>query len=312
MRTDLLAVLSASIILFCCAQQKSESRWCDDLPREAYLNLQKTAFSNDWFEVYEVQDSIYAIYEPFQWQEVISYLIIGEDFALLFDSGNGIGDIKSVVTKITELPIRVLNSHSHYDHVGGNADFSFVYGIDTDFTKSRMKGLPHERVAEEVSDAALCKGLPVGVKAEDHHIRPYDITQLMKDGDTINLGNRILEIISIPGHTPDAIALLDRESGLLWTGDSYYAGPIWLFAPETDWNAYKNSVERVSALVPLLKYLLPAHNTPLEDPAHLTALANAVNRVDRGESKPTRRNDENLIFEFGHFSLLLGPQVLEK
>lgn len=312
MRTSLLAILSLSAMLFCCTQQNSESRWCDDLPREPYHKLQKTAYSTDWFEVYEVQDSIFAIYEPFQWQEVISYLIIGKDFALLFDSGNGIGDIKSVVTKITELPIRVLNSHSHYDHVGGNADFNFIYGMDTDFTKSRMQGLPHDRVAEEVSNDALCKGLPAGVKAEDHHIRPYDIAQLVTDGDTIHLGNRILEIISIPGHTPDAIALLDRENGLLWTGDSYYAGPIWLFAPETDWNAYKNSVERIATLAPSLRYLLPAHNTPLEDPAHLTALADAVNKVDSGESKPTKENDENLVFEFGHFSLLMGPQVLRK
>lgn len=312
MRTDLLAVLSVSAVLFCCNQPKTESRWCDDLPRDAYQKLQKTAYSDDWFEVYQVQDSIFAIYEPFQWQEVISYLVIGKDFALLFDSGNGIGDIKSVVAKITALPIRVLNSHSHYDHVGGNAEFDFIYGLDTDFTRSRMKGLTHDRVAEEVSDAALCNGLPEGVKADDHHIRPYSITQLVTDGDTIDLGNRILEIISIPGHTPDAIALLDRASGLLWTGDSYYAGPIWLFAPETDWNAYTNSVERISLLASSLKYLLPAHNTPLEDPVHLTSLADAVKKVESGESKPTKRNDGNLIFEFGHFSLLLGPQVLEK
>lgn len=298
------------IALLACQQPIKESRWCDQLPRSPYQNLEKLSYSNEWFEVYQVKDSIYAIYEPFQWQEVISYLIIGDEFALLFDSGNGIGNIKEVVSSITQLPIRVLNSHSHIDHVGGNADFDFIYGMDTEFTKVRMKGMPREQVAAEVSEAALCNGLPAGVKAEDHHIRSFNITQLIDDGDSIDLGNRTLEIISIPGHTPDAIALLDRENGLLWTGDSYYAGPIWLFMPETDWEAYKNSVERIAKLAPSLKYLLPAHNTPLEDPSYLNALAEAVRKVDNGESIPKKQKDGNIEFEFEHFSLLLGPTVL--
>lgn len=293
-----------------CAKPARERRWCDDLPREAYQKLEKTIYSNDWFEVYQVKDSIYAIYEPFQWQEVISYVIVGNEFALLFDAGNGIGNIKDVVSSITQLPIRVLNSHSHLDHVGGNADFDFIYGMDTEFTKMRMKGVPHERVVEEVSAAALCKGLPDGVVADEHYIRGYEIDVEVDDGFVIDLGNRKLEIISIPGHTPDAIALLDRENGLLWTGDSYYAGPIWLFMPETDWNAYKNSVEKIAELAPSLKYVLPAHNTPLEDASVLVALAEAVRKVDGGESAPKEQKDGNLLFEFQNFSLLLSREAL--
>ncbi|MCH8134520.1 MAG: hypothetical protein IIB77_00910, partial [Proteobacteria bacterium] len=66
--------------------------FCDRLPRSAYSSLQKNPISTDWFEVYEVESGVWAIYEPFQWQEVISYLIIGSDSALLFDTGNGLGD----------------------------------------------------------------------------------------------------------------------------------------------------------------------------------------------------------------------------
>ena len=58
---------------------------------------------------------------------------------------------------------------------------------------------------------------------------------------TSRLGDRLLEIIATPGHTPDAIALLDKQNGLLFTGDSFYVGPIWLFRPETDLDAYVES-----------------------------------------------------------------------
>ncbi|MGB5490483.1 MAG: hypothetical protein WBM76_06620, partial [Woeseiaceae bacterium] len=51
-------------------------RFCDRLPRDAYGAFDKHAASNDWFEVYEVATNTFAIYEPFQWQEVISYLIV--------------------------------------------------------------------------------------------------------------------------------------------------------------------------------------------------------------------------------------------
>jgi hypothetical protein len=57
--------------------------FCERLPRPAYAAFEKHAASNDWFEVYEVASGIFAIYEPFQWQEVISYLIIGAGSALL-------------------------------------------------------------------------------------------------------------------------------------------------------------------------------------------------------------------------------------
>jgi len=52
----------------------SES-WCQDLPRAVYAGLERVTVSNDWFEVYQLENDVFAIYEPHQWQEVISYLI---------------------------------------------------------------------------------------------------------------------------------------------------------------------------------------------------------------------------------------------
>lgn len=78
MRIGVFCILGMLTVLASCTQEKPQTRWCDELPRAAYQNLKKTDFGNEWFEVYQVQDSIYAIYEPYQWQEVISYLILGK------------------------------------------------------------------------------------------------------------------------------------------------------------------------------------------------------------------------------------------
>ena len=87
-----------------------------------------------------------AIYEPGQFEEVISYLFVGTEKALLFDTGLGIGDMRQVVAELTDLEPIVVNSHTHYDHVGGNHHFSKVHGTETAYTAQSAKGRAHEAV----------------------------------------------------------------------------------------------------------------------------------------------------------------------
>ena len=279
--------------------------FCERLPRPAYAAFQKHATSNDWFEVYEVGPGIWAIYEPFQWQEVISYLIIGANTALLFDTGNGMGNIKAIVDQLTGKPVQVLNSHTHFDHVGGNYQFERILSVSTDFSIANSKGNKSEMVRMEASPEALCKGLPKGVTQENHHIRPFTITDQVSEGDIIDLGNRRLEILQIPGHTDDSIALLDRKAGFLWTGDSFYEGPIWLWFPETDIAAYKQSIGRLAALVPGLKALFPAHNTAKADPAMLVEVQQAFDLVLAGKTNPVPTWEGTVTFEFAGFGFLM-------
>jgi len=279
--------------------------FCDRLPRAAYENFEKDSISTDWFEVYEVNSDVWAIYEPFQWQEVISYLIIGTDSALLFDSGNGIGDIKAIVDQLTDKPIRVLNSHSHFDHIGGNYQFENVLSPSTRFSVANSKGDESQSVKTEASADALCKDLPVGVTEDNHHIKPYTITEQVNDGDIIDLGDRKLEVLFIPGHTDDSVALLDRDAGLLWTGDSFYEGPIWLFFSETDLAAYEKSLARLVALVPDLNALLPAHNTPKANPALLVETQKALQLILQGKASPVPDGEGLVNFEFEGFGFLM-------
>lgn len=287
--------------------QADIANFCSKLPRPAYGALEKRAESNEWFEVYTVANGVTAIYEPFQWQEVISYLIEGEDRALLFDTGNGIEDIKAVVDRLTDKPVTVINSHSHYDHVGGNHQFGRILSVSTDFSHEMEHGLPNAAVREELSQPALCKSPPSGAKLETHVIKPYSITGTLKDGDVIDLGGRTLEILQVPGHTSDAVALLERDTGYLWIGDTYYNGPIWLFAPQTDLEAYRATMKRLVALAPTLTKLFPAHNTPVENPSVLPRVQAAFEKVVTTDLAPDSVEDGMAEFRFDGFSFIMRP-----
>ena len=119
-----------------------KDNWWDSLPRPEWSAYEQIETNQDWFEVYAIDDDIFAIYEPGQFEEVMSFLIVGEDQALLFDTGLGIGDMRSVVTELTDRDIIVLNSHTHYDHIGSNYQFDTIYGRDTEYTRGRMAGSP--------------------------------------------------------------------------------------------------------------------------------------------------------------------------
>lgn len=285
--------------------------FCARLPRPAWQAYDRHPAGTDWFEVYEIEPGIFAIYEPYQWQEVISWLITGPDSALLFDTGNGIGNIRAIVDELTDKPVGVLNSHSHYDHIGGNYQFDQILSTQTPFSLSRSEGLSNAELAKEVSPDALCRPLPDGVTPDSHRTRPYEITTHVTDGDIIDLGNRKLEVLQIPGHTPDSIALLDRESGFLWSGDSFYEGPIWLFAPETDLDAYRESVERLAALAPDLEAVFPAHNTPRAAPQMLVQLEAALGAVLAGQAEGLEVGENQREFASDGFSLLLRKDLLQ-
>jgi glyoxylase-like metal-dependent hydrolase (beta-lactamase superfamily II) len=278
--------------------------WCHPLPRPEYKSLERVPVSDPWFEVYRPATDVFAIYEPHQAEEVISYLIIGKKRALLFDTGMGISDIKKVTAELTKLPIVVLNSHTHDDHVGGNWQFETIYGMDTDFTRKNAQG-SREDAQEEITPDQICGALPKGFDSKGYSTRPWKITVYRHDGDRIDLGGRTLEIVATPGHTPDAISLIDRANGLLFTGDTYYPAPIWLFRPETDFHAYAASISRLKALAPDVRVVLGAHNIPVASPTVLTRLVLAFAAVRAGKVTPTPDSPGKVLYKVGDISFLM-------
>jgi glyoxylase-like metal-dependent hydrolase (beta-lactamase superfamily II) len=279
--------------------------WCQELPRPEYKKLERVLSDEPWFEVYRIRPDVFALYEPKQFEEVISYLIVGNQRALLFDTGLGVGKISAVTSRLTTLPIVVVNSHTHFDHVGGNAEFSEIWNRDLPYTRQNMRGQTNQYSRDALAPERLCGALPPEVDAKSYSIRPWKSTHTLRDGEHIDLGGRELEVIFTPGHTPDSLSLLDRKNGLLFTGDTFYPGPIYLFTPETDLAAYARSVDRLAALVPQLKLLLPAHNVPTAEPSYLTRLAAAVRQVRDGAARP-RVTEGHREYVFEGFSLLLA------
>lgn len=278
--------------------------WCRALPRPAYAILERVRIADPWFEVYRIRPGVFAIYEPHQYEEVISYLVLGSRKALLFDTGMGIGNIRKVVEGLTSLPVIVLNSHTHNDHIGDNWRFKDIYGMDTDFTRANAKGSREDAQAELAPDQ-LCGDLPAGFNAKEYSTKPFHISHWLHDHDKVDLGERILQVIATPGHTPDAIALLDEKNGLLFTGDTFYPGPIFLYRPETDLDAYVASVKKLAALTPRLQLLLPAHNVPVAEPSYLSRVVAAIEQVRSGKRKGVYQNG-SYLYDFYDFSFRMS------
>ena len=131
----------------------TEDYSCDSIPRPENAKLSLSTASDDWYQVYESADGVYSIVEPFQIQEAVSHLIVGNERALLFDTGIGLLPIKPVVERITDLPGTVVKAHTHYEHVGGNWEFASVLAIDSWAAPSgmlyRMKRYPLQMWARE-------------------------------------------------------------------------------------------------------------------------------------------------------------------
>jgi glyoxylase-like metal-dependent hydrolase (beta-lactamase superfamily II) len=279
---NLCAFVSSALILSLPAAAQIPD-WCKPLPRPEYKSLERISVSDPWFEVYKVAADTFAIYEPHQSEEVISYLILGHSKALLFDTGMGISNIRAVTAEIIKLPVIVLNSHTHNDHVGDNWRFDTIYGMDTDFTRQNAKGSVADAQAE-IAPGEICGQLPKNFDAKSYRTKSWTITKYVRDGDTIDLGARQLEILATPGHTPDSIVLFDRANRLLFTGDTYYPATIWLFRPETDFDAYARSIARIAALAPQVKTVLGAHNIPVAPPSVLLDLVAAFADLRAGKA----------------------------
>jgi len=299
-----LCVSVANPFALAFAQQSEIPDWCKPLPRLEYKSLERVKVSDPWFEVYKVAPDTFAIYEPQQSEETISYLILGSKKAILFDTGMGISDVHKLVSGLTKLPIIVLNSHTHDDHVGGNWQFDTIYSMDTDFSRQNAKGSVADAQAE-IAPGEICGELPKNFDAKSYSTKPWHITKYIHDGDTIDLGGRSIEILSTPGHTPDAITLFDRANGLLFTGDTYYPAPIWLFRPETDMDAYAKSIARLAALAPQTKVVIGAHNVPVAPSSVLPALVAAFADLRAGKAACKPHGPGKQLCTVGQFQFLI-------
>lgn len=281
------------------------ANWWRDQPRPEWAAFEAIDTGQGWFEVYRIATDVFAIYEPGQYEEVISFLFIGSDRAMLFDSGLGIGNIRNVVSQLTKLEIIVVNSHTHYDHVGGNHFFDRIYARDLEYTRNSAAGMPHEVMAEWVSEGWVWKPLPDGFDPRSYVSKPFTVTDILNEGDVIDIGGRSFEVLLTPGHAPDSVCLIDRENRVLLTGDTFYLAPLYTHIEGSNYGDYAASAMRLEALATEVDALYTSHNVPLADPAYLQRMASAFRAIDSGTASYEVTDGDREYF-FQDFSIIVA------
>lgn len=278
------------------------------MPRKIYSELQKVESGQPWFEVYRIEPDIYVFYEPGQFEEVISYLVIGKEKAALIDTGCGIGNVKTLAEEFTKLPVMIVNTHSHYDHIAQNYLFDQVAIFDApNARKAAENGCSDTEMSHLLAEGMLWKPLPENFDPRNYRVPPFTVTRWLKDGDIIDLGERKLEILHTPGHSPDSICLLDKDAELFWTGDTFYTGAVYIHLPGSDLNAFINSYERMIALSLLYEKLMPSHNEPWVDKAILQEVLQAAEDIRAGKAEYIEGADEETRirrYEYGRFAII--------
>ncbi len=278
------------------------SSWPRVLPRKGNLRFKKINDKSHWFEIYELNDLTYAFLEPYHWEEVISYLIIGEARAVLFDTGMGIGDIASEVTSITKLPIVVINSHSHFDHIGGNHQFDEIWSFENKFENDWIeRGYSNAECRHYMIEGSYIN-LPSNVDIATFFVPGVHITKYLHHGETIDLGGRILTVHSTPGETPGAISLSDNRFNILFAGDLLYPAPIWMHIDESNWLEFSQSIDYIRAIQGI-QHICPAHNEVCVSRDFVDKVKHGIESINNHEIEGII-TDESLRFNFENFSIL--------
>lgn len=233
-----------------------------------------------WFTVTQIDNETFAISEFGHWEKVHSFLLIGKDKAALIDTGLGIDGIKRMTDKLTDLPIIVLTTHVHADHIGSHGQFEHIYvhEAEEDWLVNGIKKLSIEQIRKDISRDIT---RPVPETFDPSTYMPYQgqPTGLLHDGDVIELGERSLTVYHTPGHSPGHIALFDSSRGFLFTGDLLYdETPVYAFYPTTDPVDLVNSLDRISR-IPGVRKIYGAHNSIGLDPELLLEVQAAVQEL---------------------------------
>jgi len=283
------------------------STWPDVLPRAGNQRLEKLASVSPWFEVYKVSEGTFALLEPSHYEEVISYLILGSERAILFDTGMGIGNIQAEVEALTGLPVVVVVSHCHYDHIGDNYRYDEVWAFDNDSEIGRIeRGKTREECVHYLASGTYLE-LPAGFDPATYEIKPSLVTRRLKHLEVIDLGGRTLTGHHTPGHSPGSICLLDSRNGILFTGDTYYPGMMYAHFEDSDFDDYVQTAAALVDLLPQVSYLCPAHNEAYVPKEALAQMQAAFDQIvaDEAPFEPEPEEDAR-IYRFEGFGVMVS------
>ena len=181
------------------------------------------------------------------------FLLTGTKEALLVDSGMNTPNAKEIAESITDLPVKLLNTHADGDHIAGNEAFGEFYMHPREEANYRFRG-------------KTGKIVPV------------------QQGDMLDLGDRPLEIIDLPGHTPGSIAILDVKNRVLIGGDSIQDGRIFMFGEHRNLTEYIASLEKLSVYEGRFDEVYASHSSVTVAPDIIPKLIAGAKQILAGEA----------------------------
>lgn len=238
----------------------------------------------DWFTVTKLDEKTFAISEWGHWEKVHSFLLLGNEQALLIDTGLGIGSIKSIVDEYTDLPIIVCTTHIHTDHIGGHHEFSthYVHEKEATWLQQGIPGRSLENIKKDlVRDCT--KPFPKNFVLEKFELYKGSPSRILQHLDDIDLGGRKVQVLHTPGHSPGHLCIWEEATGYLFTGDLLYVEtPIYAFYPSTSPSDLINSLELIMQLKNVCK-IYGSHNQLGIEPTIFDEVKEAITYLKKHE-----------------------------
>jgi len=223
------------------------------------------AIADRWFERRRVDDDITLLWEPHVDRLIRCNIwhVRGRDRDLLVDTGLGIVSLTEAARDLFGKPVVAVATHTHYDHVGGLHEFATrlvhraeaaVMANFTDFATLRTADLDPEvlaglRAIGLAEAEELITAYPdAGYDPASYRVRSVAPTRIVEEGDAIDLGDRRFEVLHLPGHSPGSIGLWEASTGILFSGDAIYDGPLLDEIPGSDIAVYCNTMSRLAQL----------------------------------------------------------------
>ncbi len=210
----------------------------------------KIVTRDQWFEVQKRADGISLIHEPWvrPYYRCNLWHIQGRDRDVLVDTGSGVVSLREQLPWLTDRPLLAVASHTHFDHIAGHHEFAerLVHPAEADIlaTPTRASTLADAYVGDDMfeahPDCPLCYA--------EYQVKAAPATRLIDEGDVLDLGDRVLEVLHTPGHSPGGISLWEANTQTLFSGDIIYDGPLIEDAYHSDLDDYAASLERLRKL----------------------------------------------------------------
>lgn len=252
---------------------------------------------DNWFSLDQLDKNTWIISEYRHWEETHCYLLNGSEYSLLIDTGLGICDIHRQVRKLTDKPIIAIATHIHWDHIGGHSYFQNFYAHEAEL--NWLNGefpLTIDQIREMVVDR--CR-LPDGFDINQYEFFQGSPAKVLRNNEIVDIGDRRIQILHTPGHSPGHMCFWEKDTGSLFTGDLVYKDTLFAYFPSTDPEAYLTSLEQLSLLP--VKHVFPGHHSLEIQPEIIVRMRDAFRQL---------KDDGNLChgsgtFDFGDWAVWL-------